>query len=293
MTAAAGPISSGEHRPLLENSESSTRNEASEALHEQDKDRSPVEVLSQEQDFFPKLAATMINFWVQGVALAAIGALLPQMEDFYKINDLTIAFVFPSAVTGYLCAAVACQWVHVHLGRRGLAVLSSAARLAPGIVLSTGPPFPFVLIALFVFGFGTGLTDSAWCAWASTMPYANVVNGFLHSSFGIGCIIGPISVALLIGEHHPWYMFYRMLLMLLFVEFLVQVWAFRRDSASRYRNSIVSEEIDVAMIINPLKLDTIWTCGALYFVYVAIEKVRQGLTLAVLFHFVGYKATSV
>jgi hypothetical protein len=49
-----------------------------------------------------------------------------------------------------------------------------------------------------VFGYGTGLTDTAWNAWASGMSRPNVVQGILHGSFSVGCVIGPVLASLIL-----------------------------------------------------------------------------------------------
>ena len=142
-------------------------------------------------------------------------------------------------------------------------------RLAPAAVLGTGPPFPFLLASFFVFGFGTGLTDSGWCAWASCLPYANVVQGFLHGAFGVGCVLGPFIAVSIIDKGYGWYTLFRLIFFLVCFELLAQVWAFRHDTAAKYRASV--DDSSEAKARNPLRFKATWMCGVFYFVYIAIE----------------------
>jgi fucose permease len=74
------------------------------------------------------------------------------------------------------------------------------------------PPFPVILIAFAITGFGIGLVDSAWCAWASELPKANTVQGLLHGSFSMGATFGPlIATSMCIKAELPWYTYYYVL----------------------------------------------------------------------------------
>ena len=225
--------------------------------------------IPQSSTFLPKLLATMLNFVISGIALTAVGALIPDIEEFYHINDSRMALVFPCAVAGYLCSTISIQYVHLHLGRRGLAWLSPIFRLLPAAIMSTGPKYPLVLASFFVFGFGTGLTDSGWCAWASVLPYANVVQGFLHGAFGVGCVFGPFAAVATIKRGYGWYALYRLIFVVVYVELVAQLWAFRHDTAAKYRATM--NDNGEAKPVNPLRIRATWMCGVFYFVYIAIE----------------------
>lgn len=110
-------------------------------------------------------------------------------------------------MVGYLLSTVTVQSITSHFGLRAIAVASPLLCLVSALVLTTGPAFAVLLIAYVFFGYGTGLTDVSWNAWASRMARPNVVQGLLHGSFSIGCILGPgIVVAIL--EKHRWNSFY-------------------------------------------------------------------------------------
>lgn len=77
-------------------------------------------------------------------------------------------------------------------------------------ILATGPLFSIALTGYFLMGFGTGLSDAGFCAWAANVPYASVVQGFMHGSYSVGSILGPLLANLMLKNVHEWYEFYRM-----------------------------------------------------------------------------------
>lgn len=108
---------------------------------------------------------------------------------------------------GYLCATASVEAICKRFGRRGIAILSPVLRILTGLVLATAPAYGVLLVTYVVWGYGTGLTDTAWNTWASGMQRSNVWQGLLHGSFSLGCVTGPlIATAVLRG--HSWSSFY-------------------------------------------------------------------------------------
>lgn len=247
-----------------------------------------------EYRFLGKLFATSFNYFVSGIAVTALGALVPSIESFYNIPDGTVAAIFPCTVGGYLCSTASIQFVHLYLGRRGLGWLSSLLRFIAFVVLATGPPFPICLVTYSILGFGTGLTDSGWSAWGASLRWPNVVQGPLHSSFGVGCILGPMLAVAIINRGYTWHNLYAVMVLLVIIELAIQLWAFWSDTAKHYRETHPNEatpalieddrEIEESAdlvnqtdaptavgSVNPLRFRGTWLCCAFFFVYVSIE----------------------
>jgi fucose permease len=129
-------------------------------------------------------------------------------ERFYAINDTRAALVFPAGVRGYILATLTTPLIQSHTGRRGIAMTSSVCRLLFAVILSSQPLFPVFLISFAGLGYGTGLTDTAWNAWASGTPRPNVVSGFLHGSLSLGCVTGPTIVIFALRRDGTWRTFY-------------------------------------------------------------------------------------
>lgn len=127
---------------------------------------------------------------------------------YFGLKNGPTAFIFPAALVGYLTAVSAIQSIHVRFGRRAIAFLGPLFRILGGGILLSGPPFPLALAGYFAFGIGTGFTDAGFCAWGSSAPYTNIVQGIMHGSWSIGCVLGPQAVAMILRRGGLWYHFY-------------------------------------------------------------------------------------
>lgn len=116
--------------------------------------------------------------------------------------------MFPAGVLGYVLATFTTPLIQTRKGRRGIAVISSACRLLFTVILSSQPIFPVFLISLTGLGYGTGLTGTAWSAWASSLPRPNVAQGILNGSFALGCVAGPAIVKFALWAGGSWCPFY-------------------------------------------------------------------------------------
>ena len=244
-------------------------------------------------NFVIKLLASSFNYLVSGIAVTALGALIPSLELFYNIADGTVAAIFPCTVGGYLLSTACNHIIHVRGGRRLLASISSLFRVCALSALAFGPPFPLCLVAFCALGFGTGLTDSGWSAWASALNFPNVVQGPLHGSFGVGCIIGPVLAVALVTHGHDWTSMYLVLAVLATIELFAQVWAFWDDNADAYKHCDASREesrsllteteitggdiqeasrsMHTPSILNPFMYHGTYMCALFFFIYVSIE----------------------
>lgn len=139
-----------------------------------------------------------------------------QFERHYSINDAQAALVFPAGVFGYLVATATTSRIQMKKGRRGVAFVSSASRLLFALVLSSAPDFSLLLVSFAGFGYGTGLTDTAWNSWASSTSQPNIIQGILHGSFSVGCVAGP-ALATVVLRKAAWSLLYRLLVSLSYI----------------------------------------------------------------------------
>lgn len=155
-----------------------------------------------------RVSAAMLSFFVLGVHTAAIGVLIPYMEPFYHISDTMISLLFVTPLFGYLVASLTNSTIHASIGRRGIAFIGATCQLLVTIVAAFHPPYAIFLLAFAVAGFGLGLIDAGWCAWAGGLHNANTISGFLHGSYSAGATIGPyLTASLIAGAGLPWYSF--------------------------------------------------------------------------------------
>lgn len=111
-------------------------------------------------------------------------------------------------VIGYLLGAISLEKIHMVAGRRGVGLVTSISHVTASTILATRPPYSIALVAYFVFGIGTGCADAGFCTWAANVRNANAVQGLIHGSFSVGCVIGPLIIAALEKGRLGWNVFY-------------------------------------------------------------------------------------
>ncbi len=120
-----------------------------------------------------------------------------------------VSLVFLSPLGGYVGAALLNNWIHVRFGQRGVAFLGPFCHLAAYIGIALHPPYPVLVVIFIIAGFGNGIEDAAWNAWAGNMANANEVLGFLHGFYGLGAVLSPLAATTLMTKRGwMWYQFY-------------------------------------------------------------------------------------
>lgn len=102
-----------------------------------------------------------------------------QIEVYYDLSDSQASMIFPTAVVGYILAALAVPLTISQTGWRGMAMLSPLFHVVSSILLATGPSLALALISLFIGGIAAGLSDPGFNSWASKLPFPNVVQGLM------------------------------------------------------------------------------------------------------------------
>lgn len=270
----AKPCSRTELEPLLSPIHSTSGSSLcgrSDALRTANSEHDPLhdDLPASDTENNAKVAATMTCFFITGIQVTAIGALVPTLEDFYRINDSTTASIFPVGVAGYVTASLLMPKVVTRSGWRGVALVSPILHLISALMLSTVPPFLVVLPSYFIAGLGTGLSDSGLCSWSSNRPYANVVLGLMHGSYAVGCVLGPIASLAVLEQGFNWFVFYRMMIISSCVELVALSVAFRKDTLSTYQMSPKQHDQPKKEGFPRAKL--VLMCSIFYFLDIAIE----------------------
>ncbi|KAF2846589.1 MFS general substrate transporter, partial [Plenodomus tracheiphilus IPT5] len=180
--------------------------------------------------------ATLFAFLIMGANDAAYGAIIPYLEEYYNLNYIIVSLVFLSPLGGYVGAALLNNWLHVHFGQRGVAFIGPACHLAAYIGIALHPPYPVLVVVFILAGFGNGIEDAGWNAWAGNMANANEVLGFLHGFYGIGAVLSPLAATTLIAKSGwQWYEFYYIMLGGAAIELATSLWAFWPATGHVYR----------------------------------------------------------
>lgn len=132
-----------------------------------------------------------------------------KLEKYYNISHATVSLLFLSPVCGYTLAALLNSEIHVQVGRRGIAFISAICHFLTFSIVALHPRYPIVVVSFALSGFGTGLADSGWNAWISSLPRSNELLGMLHGLYGLGAVLSPLIVSGLVTRAKvPWFYFY-------------------------------------------------------------------------------------
>jgi len=157
----------------------------------------------------PRLGFAFMSFMIAGMNDAAVGALIPYLEEYYNLNYTLVSLMFLTPFAGYSTAAFANATIHTKFGQRGIAFAAPICHIITYVVISVHPPFPVVVAINIISGFGNGLTDACFSAWVGGMHNPNSVQGLLHSCYSIGALFAPlIATSMIVKSHLHWYTFY-------------------------------------------------------------------------------------
>lgn len=155
------------------------------------------------------------------------------------MSTLFIVF-FPGA----LLAGMANNYIHYHLGQRGVAILGPLCRLLGYIPMALHPrPFAILPCVLILTGFGNGIEDSGWNAYVGNMKNANELLGLLHGAYGLGATIAPlVATSMITKANLPWWNFFYLMIGLCVSQLVVLVTAFWGSTGATYRQRLNYEE---------------------------------------------------
>ena len=133
---------------------------------------------------------------------------------YYDANYTIISLIFLAPFAGYSVAAFINATIHNKFVQRGIAVMAPICHIITYTMLSAHLPFPVLVIANAISGFGNGLTGACFCVWVGVMDNANAVQGVMHSCYSIGALLAPlIATSMVVKAELPWYNFYYFMVM--------------------------------------------------------------------------------
>lgn len=229
-----------------------------------------------------RLGAAFWGFIIMGANDAAVGALIPYLEQYYNLSYTVVSLLFLSPLAGYTASALLNDRVHHYFGQRGVAVICSTCHLVAFTVVACHPPYPVLVVIWVVAGFGNGLSDAGWNAWVGSMANTNEVMGFLHASYGLGATVSPLVATTLVTKANlQWYHYYYIMIGFAAVEFVSSVPAFWANNGQVYRRTHVrptharGHPLKEAMFTLPAARTT-WICTAFLFIYMGVEVALGG-----------------
>ncbi|KAF4831739.1 Bypass of stop codon protein 6 [Colletotrichum siamense] len=220
-----------------------------------------------------RLAFCFVSFIIAGMNDAAVGALIPYLETYYDLSYTIVSLIFLTPFAGYSVAAFTNARIHQKLGQRGVAIMAPICHITTYIILALHPPYPVLVIANTISGFGNGLTDACFCAWIGAMDKANTIQGFLHSFYSVGALISPlIATSMVVKAELPWYNYYYFMVGMSVIELVGLTITFWQKTGAVYRAEHAHEDQEGgAGTRAALKSKVTWLCSLFFFAYMGVE----------------------
>ncbi|KAI1267682.1 MFS general substrate transporter [Xylariaceae sp. FL1019] len=232
-----------------------------------------------------KVAACFWSFIVIGTNAAAYGALIPYIQADYNLTYTLVSLIFLSPIVGHTVSALLNNWVHELWGQRGVALITSGCHVVAYVIMAVHPPYPLLVIAFLVSGFGDAVGNAGWHVFIGNMDNATQLLGFLNGFFGIGGVIAPlIATSMIVTAGLRWNTFYYFMLGLAVLELVSTVACFWSSTGAAYRASIASDEagndsktatLKEALMSRPSARVT-WLCSLFLVGYAGIEVALGG-----------------
>ncbi|KAI9724052.1 MAG: hypothetical protein M1812_000770 [Candelaria pacifica] len=221
---------------------------------------------------------TFLSFTVMGMNDAAYGALIPYLQTYYNLRYIVISLIFLSPLVGYVLAALTNNAIHMKFGQRGIAFIAPGAHLLAYILICIHPPYPVLVLAFMLAGFGNGVEDAAWNAWIGNMANANELLGFLHGFFGLGGTLSPLIATTMITKGHlPWYSFYYLMVGLATIELIASAAAFWNETGAKFRlENPRTTDKKGGRTKEAMSNKVTWICALFLLGYVGIEVALGG-----------------
>ncbi|KAJ1708132.1 hypothetical protein G4B11_008606 [Aspergillus flavus] len=172
------------------------------------------------------LSACLMNLG-GGLNDSAPGALIPYIEEDYNIGYAVVSLIFVTNALGFILAAPFTHALEAKLGRSKAYALSMAVLAAGYVIIVCKPPFPAIVASFFLLGFGLALQLALNNVFCANLVNSTTALGFLHGSYGIGGIIGPLIATALASHGVQWSFFYCISLALALFNAALAAWTFR------------------------------------------------------------------
>ncbi|KAJ3498481.1 hypothetical protein NLG97_g1084 [Lecanicillium saksenae] len=221
-----------------------------------------------------KMAFAFVSFMVAGMNDAAIGPLLPYLEDYYGLGKTVISLIFLTPFLGYSLAAFTNARIHVKFGQRGIAVMAPLCHIITYAILAAHPPYPALIVVNAISGFGNGLTDACFCAWVGAMDKANTIQGFLHACYSLGALFSPlIATSMVVKAELPWFNFYYVMVGMSVIELCGLAFFFWDKTGAVYEAEHKRDNPDAtgAGTRDAIKSPVTWLCALFFFAYMGVE----------------------
>ncbi|AAS51735.1 ADL185Wp [Eremothecium gossypii ATCC 10895] len=183
-----------------------------------------------------QIGAAFVMFLILGINDQSTGSLMPVLTREYAVTKVQVALIFAVQCIAYTIGSVATDALHRALGMRGALLLAAGTCVVTYSALSLKPPtFYWYLPCFFYLGVAFAVIDSGCNVLLGGLDVHNTeLLGMLHAAYGVASFITP-PLANSIAKNHYWPRFFLVPLALSLVSFVMCFFAFRHETAAKYR----------------------------------------------------------
>ncbi|KAL4907827.1 hypothetical protein BDW74DRAFT_166452 [Aspergillus multicolor] len=170
-------------------------------------------------------SACLMNFG-NGMNDGAPGALIPYIEEDYGIGYAIVSLIFIANAAGFLLAAPLTHTIKTKLGYPLSYALSMGFLTAGYVAISCHPPFPVVVAAFFLLGFGMALSIAMNNVFCANLSNSTTALGCFSGAYGFGGVIAPLIATAMVSTDIQWTFFYLITLGVSALNLAFSAWAF-------------------------------------------------------------------
>ncbi|KIP12094.1 hypothetical protein PHLGIDRAFT_113885 [Phlebiopsis gigantea 11061_1 CR5-6] len=141
-----------------------------------------------------QLAACCSTLFLAGWNDGTTGPLLPRIQANYHVGYTVVSLIFIFNCLGFVSGAAANVHLTDKFGFGKVMVLGSVAQCVGYALDAPAPPFPVMVLAFAINGFGIALQDAGANGFVASMKdNAQVKMGVLHAVYGAGALCAPLA----------------------------------------------------------------------------------------------------
>ncbi|KAG6908941.1 hypothetical protein DXG01_002720 [Tephrocybe rancida] len=129
------------------------------------------------------------------------GPLLPAFQRQYNLGYLIVSLYFVSNCVGFVIGGALNMYLDGKIGFGKCVVIGTVFQLIAYVIQAPGPPFPVMVFANFITGFGLSLLNAQANGFVSSLSENMETKlGILHASYGLGAFCSPFAATYFSGK---------------------------------------------------------------------------------------------
>ncbi|KAK0184619.1 MFS general substrate transporter [Armillaria mellea] len=155
-----------------------------------------------------QFAAVCWSFFLGGWNDGTTGPLIPTIQKSYHINFATVSLLFVFSCSGFVLGSGANVYLNERWGLGKVVFVGSLFQVVSYTMQSPHPPFPVMVLAYALTGFGSALQNAqANGLIGSLKEHKTTKLNLLHAAYGVGAFVSPLVATHFSHERHWSYHF--------------------------------------------------------------------------------------